>query len=209
VIEFRAEKKRTLLHDPRFAMVEIESEVRYDPLAGESARIAISSIRLRRLPHSRGKSPRRGRQGLLLDHAQLPERAHRPRRPGDGRGAKGARARDRLHAQPPGVRALRCGTSRRSASASRCFRRKSPPSGRSCITPPGLTPRRGLREGSLHGGGLLRRAGERSRIRLPAVPSRARLHRRVAIDRMCRDARVHSIGGGATAVMLEEVAKRL
>ena len=29
------------------------------------------------------------------------------------------------------------------------------------------------------------------------------------IERMARDARVHSIGGGATEVMLEEVAKRL
>jgi acyl-CoA dehydrogenase len=30
-----------------------------------------------------------------------------------------------------------------------------------------------------------------------------------AIERMYRDARVQSIGGGATEVMLEEVAKRL
>jgi len=29
------------------------------------------------------------------------------------------------------------------------------------------------------------------------------------IERMSRDARIHSIGGGATEVMLEEVAKRL
>ena len=29
------------------------------------------------------------------------------------------------------------------------------------------------------------------------------------IERMTRDARVHAIGGGATEVMLEEVAKRL
>ena len=29
------------------------------------------------------------------------------------------------------------------------------------------------------------------------------------IERMYRDARVHAIGGGATEVMLEEVAKRL
>src|SRR5690606_2246978 len=33
--------------------------------------------------------------------------------------------------------------------------------------------------------------------------------REAAIERMTRDARVHSIGGGATEVMLEEVAKRL
>jgi acyl-CoA dehydrogenase len=30
-----------------------------------------------------------------------------------------------------------------------------------------------------------------------------------AIERMYRDVRIHSIGGGATEVMLEEVAKRL
>jgi acyl-CoA dehydrogenase len=29
------------------------------------------------------------------------------------------------------------------------------------------------------------------------------------IERIYRDARIHSIGGGATEVMLEEVAKRL
>ena len=33
--------------------------------------------------------------------------------------------------------------------------------------------------------------------------------RESTIERMARDARVHSIGGGATEVMLEEVAKRL
>jgi acyl-CoA dehydrogenase len=33
--------------------------------------------------------------------------------------------------------------------------------------------------------------------------------RETAIERMVRDARVHSIGGGATEVMLEEVAKRM
>ena len=33
--------------------------------------------------------------------------------------------------------------------------------------------------------------------------------RETAIERMARDARVHSIGGGATEVMLEEVAKRM
>jgi galactose-1-phosphate uridylyltransferase len=40
-IEFRVEKKRARLHDPRrgFAAVEVESEVRYDPLTGNSARI--------------------------------------------------------------------------------------------------------------------------------------------------------------------------
>ena len=32
--------------------------------------------------------------------------------------------------------------------------------------------------------------------------------RESAIERMARDARIHSIGGGATEVMLEEVAKR-
>ena len=29
------------------------------------------------------------------------------------------------------------------------------------------------------------------------------------IERMYRDARIHSIGGGATEVMLEEIAKRM
>jgi acyl-CoA dehydrogenase len=33
--------------------------------------------------------------------------------------------------------------------------------------------------------------------------------RESAIERMVRDARIHAIGGGATEVMLEEVAKRM
>jgi acyl-CoA dehydrogenase len=33
--------------------------------------------------------------------------------------------------------------------------------------------------------------------------------RESAIERMARDARIHPIGGGATEVMLEEVAKRM
>jgi acyl-CoA dehydrogenase len=33
--------------------------------------------------------------------------------------------------------------------------------------------------------------------------------RETAIERMYRDARVQSIGGGATEVMLEEIAKRM
>ena len=40
-LEFRATRKRARIHDPRrdFALIEIESEVRYDPLTGDSARI--------------------------------------------------------------------------------------------------------------------------------------------------------------------------
>lgn len=40
-LEFRRARKTARLHDPRrdFALVDIESEVRYDPLTGESARI--------------------------------------------------------------------------------------------------------------------------------------------------------------------------
>jgi acyl-CoA dehydrogenase len=33
--------------------------------------------------------------------------------------------------------------------------------------------------------------------------------RETAVERMARDARVQSIGGGATEVMLEEIAKRI
>ena len=33
--------------------------------------------------------------------------------------------------------------------------------------------------------------------------------RETAIERMARDARIQSIGGGATEVMLEEIAKRM
>jgi len=41
MIDFRAEKKVARLHDPRqgFALTEVEAEVRYHPLTGESARI--------------------------------------------------------------------------------------------------------------------------------------------------------------------------
>jgi galactose-1-phosphate uridylyltransferase len=46
-IEFRAEKKRARLHDPRqgFALTEVESEVRFHPLTGESARICHFALK--------------------------------------------------------------------------------------------------------------------------------------------------------------------
>ena len=46
-IEFRTERKLARLHDPRrdFALVEVESEVRYDPLTGASARICHFAMR--------------------------------------------------------------------------------------------------------------------------------------------------------------------
>jgi galactose-1-phosphate uridylyltransferase len=47
MIDFRAQTKRARLHDPRkgFALTEIESEVRQDPLTGDSARICHFAMR--------------------------------------------------------------------------------------------------------------------------------------------------------------------
>ena len=47
MIDFRAEKKLARLHDPRqgFALAEVEAEVRYHPLTGESARICHFSLK--------------------------------------------------------------------------------------------------------------------------------------------------------------------
>jgi acyl-CoA dehydrogenase len=59
---------------------------------------------------------------------------------------------------------------------------------------------------------LLRDAGELASAVVPACPQ---FHggmgyiRAMAIDRLWRDARVLAIGGGATAVMLEEAVKRM
>ncbi|KPK03669.1 MAG: hypothetical protein AMJ64_15185 [Betaproteobacteria bacterium SG8_39] len=51
-LEFRATRKRARIHDPRrdFALTEIESEVRYDPLTGDSARICHFAYPKRALP---------------------------------------------------------------------------------------------------------------------------------------------------------------
>jgi len=51
-LEFRATRKRARIHDPRreFALTEIESEVRYDPLTGDSARICHFAFPRRELP---------------------------------------------------------------------------------------------------------------------------------------------------------------
>ena len=51
-LEYRATRKRARIHDPRrdFALVEIESEVRYDPLTGDSARICHFAFPKRELP---------------------------------------------------------------------------------------------------------------------------------------------------------------
>jgi galactose-1-phosphate uridylyltransferase len=47
MIDFRIEKKLARIHDPRkgFELAEIESEVRYDPLTGESARICHFALK--------------------------------------------------------------------------------------------------------------------------------------------------------------------
>lgn len=47
MIEFRRERKVACLHDPRrdFALADIESEVRFDPLTAESARICHFALR--------------------------------------------------------------------------------------------------------------------------------------------------------------------
>ena len=49
-LEFRLEKKRARLHDPRvgFKLVEVESEIRYEPLTGTSGRIC--HFTLKKLP---------------------------------------------------------------------------------------------------------------------------------------------------------------
>ena len=51
-IEFRVTKKLARIHDPRkdFALAEIESEVREDPLTGDTARICHFSFPPRKLP---------------------------------------------------------------------------------------------------------------------------------------------------------------
>jgi galactose-1-phosphate uridylyltransferase len=51
-IEFGSEKKRARLHDPRkgFAEVDVESEVRRDPLTGNSARICHFALKATRPP---------------------------------------------------------------------------------------------------------------------------------------------------------------
>jgi len=51
-VEFQSDKKRARLHDPRkgFAEVEVESEVRRDPLTGNSARICHFTLAATRAP---------------------------------------------------------------------------------------------------------------------------------------------------------------
>ena len=51
-LDFRATRKRARIHDPRrdFALTEIESEVRYDPLTGDSSRICHFAFPRRERP---------------------------------------------------------------------------------------------------------------------------------------------------------------
>ena len=71
------------------------------------ARLALLRHRragVRGLPHSGREPARQGRPRLLRHHEQLPERAHRDRRDGDGRGAGRARTHHRLCDHAQGVR---------------------------------------------------------------------------------------------------------
>ena len=68
---------------------------------------------VRGLPHPGREPARQGRPRLLRHHEQLPERAHRDRRDGDGRGAGRARSHARLRDDAQGLRRARSTRSRR------------------------------------------------------------------------------------------------
>ena len=102
------------------------------------------------------------------------------RRHGDRRGAGGDRADARLGAHAPAHSARRCGTSRRSASASRCSRRRSRPAASSSMPRAWRMARRAttaVREVSMVKA-YLRRTRQRGHVRLRAVPRRHGLHAR-------------------------------
>ena len=108
------------------------------------ARLALvrhRRARLRGLPRAGGKPARPGGSRLLRHHEQFPERAHRDRRHGDGRGAGRARSDARLRDDAKGVRRDAVREAGASGSASRCSRPRSRPGGSSSITRPSSTPR--------------------------------------------------------------------
>ena len=126
-----------------------------------------------------------------------------------GRGARGdpAHLRACRARAPPSAR--RCGTSRRSASVCRGGWPRSRRRASSCITRRGSMPRAAdcVAQVSM----VKALAGD---LVNPVLYDCVQFHggmgfvRETAVERMARDARVQSIGGGASEVMLEEIAKR-
>ena len=185
----------------------------YGQPRARQARLALvrhSRTAFRGLPHSGREPARRGRPRLLRHHAQLPERAHRDRRDGDGRGAGRARPHARLCDARARPSARRCGESRRSASAWRCWRRKVE-AGRQLVYHAAWLDTQGVdatKEVSM----VKAYCGELvNEVMYDCLQFHGGMGfmRESTIERMARDARVQNIGGGATEVMLEEVAKRL
>ena len=127
-----------------------------------------------------------------------------------GEAMKAHRAHARLGQAAQGLRRRRYGTSRRSGSACRCARRRSRRRARCCSTPPGATraDENVIKEVSM----LKALAGTLvNEVMYDCLQFHGGMGymRESAIERMTRDARVQSIGGGATEVMLDEVAKRI
>ena len=164
----------------------------------------------RRLPHSGREPARPGRPRLLRDHEQLPERAHRHRRDGDGRGAGGARSHARLCDARARPSARRCGS--KQAIRQRLARLAAKvEAGRQLVYHAAWLDAQGVdatREVSM----VKAYCGELvNEVMYDCVQFHGGMGfmRESTIERMTRDARVQTIGGGATEVMLEEVAKRM
>ena len=152
---------------------------------------------------------RRGEPRLLLGDEELPDRAHRPRRDGGRPLHAGARAHARAGARPHAPSARRCSTSRWCASAWRCSMPRSR-AARAFMYHCAWRVKEGqdvVQEVSM----LKALTGE---LVNEVVSGCQQFHggmgymRGTPIERLWRDARVLAIGGGATEVMLDEVAKR-
>ena len=152
---------------------------------------------------------RRRRPRLLRHHAQLPERTHRHRRDGDGRGAGGDRAHAGICAHPQGVRRAAVGHAGhppapgdaggqgRGRPAARLSRRLARHAGLDATKEVSMV--------KAYCGELV------NEVMYDCLQFHGGMGymRESTIERMTRDARVQAIGGGATEVMLEEVAKRM
>ena len=147
---------------------------------------------------------RRGQPGLLLRDGQLPERANCPDGAAIGECQEAidrtvAHVKERRAFGAPLWRSRRSGSVRHAAGGV--------DAASLVITPHGCS----IRRGGPGGVGVQGPGGRASnRVLYDASSSTADgIHAGDPVERMYRDVRINSIGGGATEVMLDEIAKRL
>ena len=172
--------------------------------ASDTGELSFSDVRV-----PDGEPARRGEQGLLPDHGQLPVGAARDGARRRRRDAGDVRAHARVRARAPGVRPPDRPLPGDPAQARRDGDARSRRRATSPTTPAPVRHRPGRAEGGLDGEAL------RCRAAVEVADEAVQIHggygymREYDVERALRDARLGPIGGGTDEIMKEIIGKQL